>query len=224
MDFLNANGESGGGALAESFRRDREIDEVAVARKYFASFPDEVDQLVVFTNRRLMATGTFAYAQVVRNQVSGIGEGIFDNSAQYGSGGRLETFVMMDSITKYPEDPASVFLAGVDSALSILAHETGHRWLARASFLDGGARSEALLGRQQAHWSFFMNSSASFLEGNEIQDLGGGQFRTTASSLRYGPLDQYLMGLRAAEEVPPFFYVANVAGDERSRDATPSRT
>jgi hypothetical protein len=212
VDFLSVNGESGGGAIAESFREAAELDEVAVARKYFQSFPDEVDQLVVFTNRRLVSSGTFAYARVVKNGISGIGEDIYDDAAEYGSGGRLETFVMMDTITKYPADPATVFLGGVDSALSVLAHETGHRWLARASFLEGGALSEALLGRQQAHWSFFMNSSASFLEGNEIQDLGGGQFRTTAASLRYGPLDQYMMGLRAAEEVPPFFYVANVVG------------
>jgi hypothetical protein len=65
-----------------------------------------------------------------------------------------------------------------------------------------------------------MMSSASFLEGNEIQDLGGGQFKTTAASLRYGPLDQYLMGLRGPDEVPAFFYVADVPAQygERERD------
>jgi hypothetical protein len=62
------------------------------------------------------------------------------------------------------------------------------------------------------HWSFFMNSEGSFLEGNQIQDLGGGQFRTAAASVRYAPLDQYLMGLRAAAEVPLFFYVADPTG------------
>ena len=65
-----------------------------------------------------------------------------------------------------------------------------------------------------------MNSSASFLEGNEIQDLGGGQFKTTAASLRYGPLDQYLMGLRGPDEVPAFFYVSDVPAQfgEPARD------
>ena len=67
-----------------------------------------------------------------------------------------------------------------------------------------------------------MNSSASFLEGNEIQDLGGGRFQTTAASLRYSPLDQYLMGLRGADEVPAFFYVSDVHGrDGGSRRARP---
>lgn len=64
-----------------------------------------------------------------------------------------------------------------------------------------------LLGRQQAHWSFYMHSSGSHDEGNQIEDLGGGAFRTGPTSQRYGPLDQYLMGVRPAAEVPPFFFI-----------------
>jgi hypothetical protein len=221
VDFKNASGETGEGALAESFRSENGIDAVAVARKYYQSFPDAVDQLVVFTNRRLTRPGTFAYELGVKNQISGLGDGLYDDSAEYGSAGRLESFVMMDTVAKYPEEPAAIFLSGVDSALSILAHETGHRWLTQARFLDGGRPSDALLGRQLSHWSFFMNSSASFLEGNEIQDLGGGQFKTVAASVRYGPLDQYLMGLRAADEVPTFFYVRDVPAQYGSRERQP---
>ena len=221
VDFRHANGETGAGALAESFRTDNEIDEVAVARKYFASFPDEVDQLVVYTDRRLTAQGTFAYERGVKNGIAGLGEGIYDYSAEYGSAGRLQSFVMMDTIAKYPDDLTKKFLNGVDTALSVLAHETGHLWLTRVLFRDGATTSDALLGRQLAHWSFFMQSGASFLEGNEIQDQGGGRFSTTAASLRYSPLDQYLMGLRAAEEVPSFFYVDTVTGVTAARDRTP---
>lgn len=221
VDFRHASGETSGGALAESFRSENEIDEVAVARKYFQSFPDEVDQLVVYTNRRLTAQGTFAYERGVKNEISGLGEGIYDYSAEYGSAGRLESFVMMDAIAKYPDDLAQRFLNGVDSVLSVLAHETGHRWLTHVLVREGATTSDVLLGRQLAHWSFFTNSSASFLEGNEIQDLGGGRFQTTAASLRYGPLDQYLMGLRGPEEVPSFFYVADVTGVSVDRGRTP---
>jgi hypothetical protein len=45
------------------------------------------------------------------------------------------------------------------------------------------------------------------LEGNLISDLGGGRFETTDFTRRYSPLDLYAMGLRSADEVPPFFYV-----------------
>ena len=54
-----------------------------------------------------------------------------------------------------------------------------------------------------------MDSDASYDEGNEITDLGGGQFRTAGASLRYGPFDQYLLGLRRPEDVPTFFIVGN---------------
>ena len=221
VDFRHASGETSGGAIAESFRPENQIDEVAVARKYFQSFPDEVDQLVVYTNRRLTAPTTFAYERGVKNEISGLGDGIYDYSAEYGSAGKLESFVMMDTLAKYPDDFARKFLNGVDSVLSILAHETGHRWLAHVLLRDGAGTTDVLLGRQLAHWSFFMNSSGSFLEGNEIQDLGGGRFQTTAASVRYGPLDQYLMGLRGAEEVPSFFYVSDVTGVTAARDRTP---
>src|SRR5215471_14893784 len=70
-----------------------------------------------------------------------------------------------------------------------------------------GATSNALLGRDLAHWSFFFNSDASVMEGNQIEDLGGGQFRTTDAVKRYSRLDQYAMGLVGPPDVPTLFYV-----------------
>jgi hypothetical protein len=61
-----------------------------------------------------------------------------------------------------------------------------------------------------------MDSDGSFLEGNDIADLGGGSFRTAGASLRYSSLDQYLMGLRDASEVPPVFVVRNPTGTGNS--------
>ena len=58
-----------------------------------------------------------------------------------------------------------------------------------------------------------MNSSGSHDEGNDIEDLGGGQFKTGPASSRYGPLDQYLMGIRSSDEVPPFFVIRNPVAD-----------
>ncbi len=70
-----------------------------------------------------------------------------------------------------------------------------------------GRMSGDLLGRDAAHWSFFFDSDASVLEGNDIEDLGGGSFRTVAAVERYSLLDQYAMGLVDHSQVPPFFYV-----------------
>ena len=70
------------------------------------------------------------------------------------------------------------------------------------------------------HWSFFADTDGSYLEGNDLQDNGGGQFRTVGASLRYSALDQYLMGLRDVSEVPPTFVVRNPTG---TTDIDPGR-
>src|SRR5690349_20390546 len=45
------------------------------------------------------------------------------------------------------------------------------------------------------------------MEGNDIEDLGGGSFKTVGAVQRYSLLDQYAMGLVPDSAVPPFFYV-----------------
>ena len=39
---------------------------------------------------------------------------------------------------------------------------------------------QALLGRDDVHWSFFFDSDASHLEGNDLEDVGDGSFRSVA--------------------------------------------
>jgi hypothetical protein len=111
--------------------------------------------------------------------------------------------VNMGGLYQYPFDPFQQW-HGTNNTLSIIGHEFGHRWMA---FLDTADR--LLLGRDQAHWSFFHNSYGSVMEGNEILDLGNGSFRTVGATYRYSPFDQYIMGLRAPTEVDPWFAVAN---------------
>jgi hypothetical protein len=116
---------------------------------------------------------------------------------------------MMDSVAKYPADPQQVFL-GANTTLSLIGQEAGHRWLAFLKIRDAkGALSNILLGRDDAHWSFFTDSDASVMEGNDIEALGGGTFKTVGAVIRYSALDQYAMGLRSEADVPSFFYVEN---------------
>jgi hypothetical protein len=56
------------------------------------------------------------------------------------------------------------------------------------------------------------------LEGNDIEDLGGGNFRTIAAAERYSRVDLYGMGLLRPGDVPRFFYVENPANVTPSRD------
>ena len=110
---------------------------------------------------------------------------------------------------------------GENSTLGILAHETGHRWLARLLFRNADrAISDQLLGRQLAHWSFFKDSDGSVMEGNEIEDLGGGTFRTASTTEKYSRLDLYAMGLASEAEVPSWFFI-DAPISTRGREAAP---
>ena len=223
LDLSAASGNAAPStALGERFSQDTDIDLVAVAQKFYQTHPDNYDQLVMWTDTRVVSGNTFAFETTVANEVRGIGTSIFNSSRDFGSAGRLRSLVLMDALTKYPASPTQRFL-GEDSTISLLGQESGHRWLAFMRFRDAdGRRSDELLGRDQAHWSFFFDSDASYMEGNNIEDLGGGEFRTTATVSRYSLLDQYAMGLVSPSQVPPFFYVeapTNVVPEREREDA-----
>ena len=119
-------------------------------------------------------------------------------------------------------------MIGEDNTLDVVSHEAGHRFLTYVEFIDPatGRRSNSLLGRQLAHWSFFFNSDASFLEGNRIDDraMMTPRFLTSATSEHYSELDQYLMGLRFPHEVNPSFLVeqpTNFQPDDFSASSNP---
>src|SRR5439155_14224823 len=55
----------------------------------------------------------------------------------------------------------------------------------------------------------FHDANASDMEGNRWQDNGNGTFTSVEATARYSALDQYIMGLRPAAEVPNFFFIRN---------------
>ena len=216
---LSENGPTAGGAAAvgERFADSAQLDTVEVSRKFYQTHPDNYDQLVIWTDAPLI-DDAFAFESTVANEISGLGIGLFDASRDFGSAGRLRSFVVMDNINKYPDNPLEKVL-GENTTVSVLGQEAGHRWLAFFEFRDrNGNRSTDLLGRDEAHWSFFFDSDASVMEGNDIEDLGGGSFQTVAAVERYSLLDQYAMGLVPASGVPTFFYVENPTNVSPNRD------
>jgi hypothetical protein len=195
---LSAGG-GGPGALVERFSETEKADLVSVSRRFLSGHPDVFDQIVVYTTRPLNPQpGTLAFEINTKNDVLGIGlSPAIDESAAWGSAGVLASVVYMDTVDAYLD---------VDG-FEFLGHEVGHRWLARLTFRDAQGRvSNALLGRGLVHWSFFFDTDASVMEGNRIVESGG-RFETVDITRGYSALDQYAMGLRGPEEVPPFFYV-----------------
>ncbi|MCY4535269.1 MAG: hypothetical protein OXB91_07890, partial [Bryobacterales bacterium] len=155
--------------LAEVFVSEPSIDEFAVVHSFYRFHEDAYDTVIVFNDLDMDASDfSLAHAYTVRNEIRGIGEYIYDSGGVFGSPRRLSSFVNMGALSDYPASPAAP-ISGLphSSLLTILAHEVGHRFLAYTPFEDPetGELSDALLGRQFAHWSFFLNSGASVLEG-----------------------------------------------------------
>jgi hypothetical protein len=194
-------------AIAERFITSQFFDNLAIAQAFFREFADDYDHLIVFLDFPQILRSGFAFAFTVKNDIRGIGHEVYDFSAEAGSKGRMRSFVQMGTLARYPDDPETTFL-GTNNTLDVLGQESGHRWLAFLHFIDeNGQSSDALLGRDLAHWSFCHNSLASDMEGNELREDGGDRFTTIAATERYSPLDQYAMGLIGAGDVPPFYFV-----------------
>jgi hypothetical protein len=223
VDLSAASGAvaGGAGAVGERFAAEAALDLVSAARLFYAGFGDEYDQLVFWSDARVVESGTFAFETTVDNAITGIGQEVVHLASAYGSAGRLSSLVVMDDLGKYPADPTQR-ANGENSTLALVAHETGHRWGATLRFRDSeGIASQAWLGRQNAHWSFYCDSDASVLEGNDIEEQGGGRFRTVGAARRYSPFDLYAMGLLAESEVPRTFYVESPSGASQARESAP---
>ncbi len=221
------------GGLAELFQLAPQLDVFAASQQFYRNHDDAYEFIVLFNGLGMSAgPGSFAFEINVRNEVLGIGdllspEPVFDLGPEFGSPSRLESFLNMGPLSNYPGDPAArIPLIGENSTLSVLGQEAGHRWGVYLDFLNPstGLPSSNLLGRQDAHWSFFFNSQASVLEGNAIADRGEGvspRFETVETVSRFGDFDQYAMGLIGPADVEPSFLVLNPrnisGGASRSR-------
>jgi hypothetical protein len=135
--------------------------------------------------------------QLLRNDVSGIGLSVFDNTAPSGGTGRLKAAL---------EFPVSAYFDGAEHGF---VHEAGHTWI-------NWATRDPVVGAGVAHWP--ASSMARHVMGANIANTGvGGSFpwlltpvgsdsvkiSNLASALgTYAPIDLYLMGLIPADSVP----------------------
>ncbi|MDX1981234.1 MAG: hypothetical protein SFV51_13265 [Bryobacteraceae bacterium] len=216
VSFQQGSGSEFTATVAERFSATEAIDPLLLAQRFYETHDDAYDYLAVYNTMGIPARSFAVATEVtVRSRFrEGFGDIAVETGAQYGSARRLQAFLNMGTLTQYPRDPLAAVparSAAGDTPLSILAHEVGHLFLALASVRDeANPEARPMLGSAQAHWSFNFNSEASFVEGNRIEDGGENaspRFSTVATAEQYSALDQYLMGLRAPEEVPPTFLV-----------------
>ncbi|MEK6302972.1 MAG: hypothetical protein AABO41_19855 [Acidobacteriota bacterium] len=214
VDFTDPPEAAVSGPFFETFSKEKRLDLPALTRALYRSQPDEFDSIFIWTDFSYDNGLGVAHSFNVRNDIGGIGLRIFDRGSQYGSPSRLATVITMGDEGDWPSDPQAL-TAGLNTAVCIVCHELGHRWLAYVRFEAGHTTKDDLLGRDNSHWSFLAdtrtNSQGTFsslMEGNAWRDGGSGTFTTIESAVNhFSPLDQYLMGLRSADEVGEISYL-----------------
>ncbi len=181
-----------------------------ITRKAIAFAGDHFEIITLWVTFDDRGTDALAYALNVRNEVAGLGRRLRqqDFSAAYGSAGTLRTVVNMKSLGL----SSGELRANWGTALETWGQETGHRYMAFLDVRDPRTQrsSDLLLGRDCAHFDWFLDTQASVQDGLAWQDNGDGSFTWTEQNKRYGNLDLYGMGLLAADEVPNFFAITNI--------------
>jgi len=182
-----------------------QLNEMALARRVYQQVPDRVEFMTVFSTVPVDGPH-LVYSSTVKNGDRGIGLPTFDQSELFG-GKRLEHLVVMNDLAFWSDDPGAPprakGYAFAESTLAVLAHETGHRWLAHLG--DG-------LCSGDGHWSYFLDSGASLMGGNRLRENPDGSFTSIGALETFAPLDLYLMGLLPPAQVAPFYVVDDAHG------------
>lgn len=212
-DALVSSDGEGGYAIAFNTGTQNPL---AITRRFFTRYPDQFDEIIIFTTfEDAGARGALAYEVSTKQTVQGLGRELFDDTNYWG-GRNLTAFVNMMKWDQYKmfgrplTDPQS-------DLYSTLGQEFAHAWLAFLRYKDGnGNISEAMLGRDGAHWASSLQSYGSLLDGVELVETAPGAYEVKSFMSRYSPLDLYAMGLLPAEGVKPFFRIVDPT-DEQGR-------
>lgn len=186
------------------------VDEQALFQKFYSHYPDEFFQLVFFTNFTQTMPG-LANELNISNDVTGIGLNIFNSSAPYGSNGVLESRCNMSTIDTWPADPTTRSFGKGNNFLTIMGQESGHRWGAFVTY--GPSHSNLILGRDDAHWSYYADIDHSSLEGGDWVPTGGSNYSCPTTIDYFSEIDEYLFGMRTPEEVKDFFYISSASNN-----------
>ncbi|MFQ5876921.1 MAG: PKD domain-containing protein [Acidobacteriota bacterium] len=200
-------------------------DTIGIVQRFYLSHADDYDQVVVFaaTNYpcEVQPEGGFAFYQPVRNDVLGIGDSIFNIAPNFGlPTQRLRGMLNMNDLPEYGKRPDSriPFFAAKPTGPEILGQESMHMV---GAFVTVEPRIGDILGRGNAHWSFFMHTEASVMEGNAWVEDPPGTFTSVESFRHYSQLDEYLFGFRLPTEITnTIFLIRNPTGTGGRTDSS----
>lgn len=183
-------------------------------------WPD-ADVVVFFSTRE--NNQVFAFYSPLANDVNGLGFSWFAGADTFDfSVDSTMGTVFANDFRMYISQPYALPL--------VVLQELGHRWCCFVRESGGATTNLELLGRDDAHWSWFMDSGGSSMEGNAWLDNGNGTFTTNTAAVYwessfatpFSELDLYIMGLLPASSVGPFFVIQNPTNTQgRNRASQP---
>lgn len=210
IDFANAGGAEEARPLVESFTLSA-ISPQAIwseIKKQFGYDDLSFSSVAIFQSFLTdIITYASAYSTVGNPGVDGV-----SNRSNYGTARpRLPGLMHMNRVDYS-------FNTRDEVAMHVLGHEFGHHWLYFFRFMDAGVRSTALnpggghpaqYVHTPAAFNVYTANDSSVMGGASFTDNGNGTFTTPSPIGYYGYSwhDLYLMGLAAAEEVPPWYYL-----------------
>lgn len=166
-------------------------DVETVAAMFYEHFEDSYDVLSIVPHDDHLASYT-AFHTVIKNEVSGIGQPIVDDSAAFGSSGRLKSY--------------EVYLDGSVNDNVTSSHETAHQW---GHYFDWAALTGLVRAGSQATshsplWATDETFMAGLLEPTRRLAVvdGAWQVVRTPRLARFHPFMRYAMGILPAASVP----------------------
>lgn len=171
-------------------------------RKLYSALPDAYDFALVMPGMQIFRPDGFAenvpYMVHVKNEYQNIGVPIMDDSARFGSGGRLKSAIYhsFGSIQIFDHEVAHTWGADIGAPYGIL--EDSNRTTHWNSLSDIGGQLGAYYftpNGQVGHFSYNGDETWRFIPNYENEP--------------YAPLELYVMGLISAEEVPPIHILHN---------------
>ncbi|WP_411030762.1 hypothetical protein [Spongiimicrobium sp. 3-5] len=179
-----------------------EGDLALVTQKIYQYIEDDYDLIIILSVETSHPDGLFfGRSSFIKNDVMGIGAPIFDNTATYGSSGRLKSIIYMPRSEYIRQGP---FL-----------HEIAHSW-GNHGFLDttvGGHWGYASTGGQLGGFDELVSLGNDTYRGRLNGGDGFGTFANGGNTVPYGNVELYIMGLIGADDIEPVQLAVNpVAG------------
>lgn len=169
------------------------------AHMVYEHFDDLFDFLIFAPEAFIEESGVYGSLQVIRNDTQHIGRPIYDNTAGYGSAGKLQGIVFLNLVAHNNH--------------YLLNHELMHRWAVGPEF-TGSPLAPCAGG----HWGN-VGTGRGLIGGWESEllvDNGDGTITIVAPNDQTGvaiPLELYLAGLLPADQVPDMVVPINMDCD-----------